>query len=221
MTESHERLSALIDDWHGDDADIAELDRLLGDVNERARWQRYQLIGEAMRHELPQRMQVDFSASVMARIEQEGLQPEGAAARPQAAPARSSVSSWWASLMRPVAGLSVAVAVAFVAVTSLTETPSPAGGSGQVVASAASAEATPSDPRIEQLTNLPVLAPSVKVSAGSQTPSSRAVDRLQVRRDQAAIQRKLNGYLVDHNQYAGSLQGIIPQVRVVATGGRN
>ena len=218
MTDSHESLSALIDDWRGDDADLAELDRLLGDVNERARWQRYQLIGEAMRHELPQRMQVDFSASVMARIEQEGLQPEGTAVRPQAAPARSTVGGWWASLMRPVAGLSVAVAVAFVAVTSLTETPSPAGGSGQVVASA---DATPSDPRIEQLTNLPVLAPSVKVSAGSQTPSNRAVERLQVRRDQAAIQRKLNGYLVDHNQYAGSLQGIIPQVRVVATGGRN
>jgi len=218
MTESHERLSALIDDWHGDEADRAELDRLLGDVNERARWQRYQLIGEAMRHELPQRIQVDFSASVMARIEQEGLQPEGATARPRTAPARSTVSGWWASLMRPVAGLSVAVAVAFVAVTSLTETPLPAGGSGQVVASA---DSTPSDPRIEQLTNLPVLAPSVKVSAGSRTPSNRAVDRLQVRRDQAAIQRKLNGYLVDHNQYAGSLQGIIPQVRVVATGGRN
>ncbi len=218
MTDSHESLSALIDDWRGDDADLAELDRLLGDVNERARWQRYQLIGEAMRHELPQRMQVDFSASVMARIEQEGLQPEGTEARSQAAPTRSTAGGWWASLMRPVAGLSVAVAVAFVAVTSLTETPSPTGDSGQVVASA---DATPSDPRIEQLTNLPVLAPSVKVSAGSQTPSNRAVERLQVRRDQAAVQRKLNGYLVDHNQYAGSLQGIIPQVRVVATGGRN
>ncbi len=218
MTDSQERLSALIDHWHGDDAERAELDRLLGDVNERARWQRYQLIGEAMRHELPQRLQVDFSASVMARIEQEGPQPEGALARPQAATRRPDRGGWWASLMRPVAGLSVALAVAFVAVTSLTETPSPAQGSGQVIASA---DAIPSDPRIEQLTNLPLLAPPVKVSAGSRAESSPAVERLQLRRDQAAIQRKLSAYLVDHNQYAGSLQGIIPQVRVLATGGRN
>jgi len=218
MNEPQEMLSGLLDDWKGDHDDRAALDRVLADVNERARWQRYQMIGEVMRHELPERIQADFSASVMANIEQLDMPPATAVAQDRP---RKAAGSWWSSLLRPVAGLSVAVAVAFVAVTSLTRSPGPSGVSAPVVT--ASSSAVPSDPRIEQLAQLPVLAPSVKVSAaGSSTPAGReATGSLPVRRDNAAIKRKLNGYLVDHNQYAGSLQGIIPQVRVVAAGAQN
>lgn len=226
MNEQNERLSALLDEWHGDDEERAALDRVLADVNERARWQRYQLIGEALRHELPQRLKVDFSAEVMAQIEQQGLQPEGMPERADKPNHnQSSAGGWWSSLLRPVAGLSVAVAVAFVAVTSLTQRPDTDPASSSVVASVSAPSAGSSDPRIEQLTNLPVLAPARRVvaapSASSTQASGQSMDKLKVRRDLGAVKRKLNGYLVDHNQYASSLQGLIPQVRVVATGDRN
>ncbi len=221
MNEQQEKLSGLLDDWKGDTEDRVLLDQLLSDVNERARMQRYQMIGEAMRHELPERIQVDFAAGVMARIEQEGLVPEGAPA-PKRPVERADASPWWLSWLKPAAGLSVAAAVAFVAVTTVTQTSLQQGDSPQVVASASTAAPVASDPRIEQLASLPVLAPSVKVAAGgSSATAASATERLEVRRDNAAVRRKLNGYLVDHNQYAGSLQGIIPQVRVVATGTQN
>ncbi len=218
MNEQQEKLSGLLDEWNGDTEDRALLDRLLSDVNERARLQRYQMIGEAMRHELPERIQPDFAAGVMARIEQEGLVPEGAPATKRSAE-RSGASPWWLSWLKPAAGLSVAAAVAFVAVTTVTQAPLQPTDSPQVLASAAS---TANDPRIEQLTKLPVLAPSMKVAAGASSGNAASVtDRLEVRRDNAAVRRKLNSYLVDHNQYAGSLQGIIPQLRVVATDTQN
>jgi len=221
MNEQQEKLSGLLDEWKGDADERLLLDQVLADVNERARLQRYQMIGEAMRHELPRQIQPDFAAGVMARIEQEGVVPEGSP-EPLRRGSRAETAPWWLSWLKPAAGLSVAAAVAFVAVTTVTQTPVQPAGSPQVLASAAGVVApADSDPRIEQLTNLPVLAPSVKVAAGSAVASEQPVERLEVRRDTAAVRRKLNGYLVDHNQYAGSLQGIIPQVRVVATGAQN
>ncbi len=219
MNEQQERLSGLLDDWKGDRQDQALLDQLLADVNQRALWQRYRMIGDALRHDLPQYIQPDFSASVMARIEQMDA-PSGVSA---AEAERRSVTNGWFTWLRPAAGLSLAVAVAFVAVTTLNRTPGGQDRGSQVMASA-----TPSgsDPRIEQLANLPVLAPSVKVAAGSRVAASSVsasppvADGLEVRRSNTEVRRKLNGYLVDHNQYAGSLQGIIPQVRVVVAPGQ-
>jgi negative regulator of sigma E activity len=220
MNEQQEKLSGLLDEWKGDADEQTLLDQVLADVNERARLQRYQMIGEVMRHELPRQIRPDFAAGVMARIEQEGVVPEGTPA--PARRGRRAEAPWWLSWLKPAAGLSVAAAVAFVAVTTVTQTRLQPAGSPQVVASAATVAApADSDPRIEQLANLPVLAPSVKVAAGPAVTTEQPVERLEVRRDTAAVRRKLNGYLVDHNQYAGSLQGIIPQVRVVATGARN
>jgi len=127
-----------------------------------------------------------------------------------------------AVLLKPVAGLSVAAVVAVVAVSTVSQTRVQPVGAPQMAASAAAVPSPAgSDPRIEQLASLPVLAPSVKVAAAPATGAEQPVQRLEVRRDTAAVRRKLDGYLVDHNQYAGSLQGIIPQLRAVATGAQN
>jgi negative regulator of sigma E activity len=90
MTEHNEKLSYLLDDYRGDNPE-ATLDEVIGDVNLQYRMRRYQIIGDAMRHELPQAIDTDFHQSVMA-------------------PRLS-----WLTL-RPFAGLAVAASVALVTV---------------------------------------------------------------------------------------------------------
>jgi negative regulator of sigma E activity len=70
MTEHNEKLSYLLDDYRGDNPE-ATLDEVIGDVNLQYRMRRYQIIGDAMRHELPQAIDTDFHQSVMARIREQ------------------------------------------------------------------------------------------------------------------------------------------------------
>ena len=109
MTEHNEKLSYLLDDYRGDNPE-ATLDEVIGDVNLQYRMRRYQIIGDAMRHELPQAIDTDFHQSVMARIR------EQAEDSPQMSTQDSTASRLSWLTLRPFAGLAVAASVALVTV---------------------------------------------------------------------------------------------------------
>ena len=70
MSEQQDKLSRLLDEFADDEASRLSLDEVEGDVNLQYRMRRYQMIGDALRHELPKQIDTDFSAKVMAQINQ-------------------------------------------------------------------------------------------------------------------------------------------------------
>ena len=195
MTDSDRKLSYLLDDYHDDDASAA-VDEIIGDVNLQYRARRYRMIGEAMRHELPQAIDSDFHSTVMAKIAALDHQ-----ARPAAAARREPATQAWGWL-KPLAGLGVAASVAVVTVALWQPQPD-AGQPGDAVVSV-------EQQKIQQFAGqgLP----------GGIVPASTSLRplgmRWKVERDMPGLQQKLNAYLVNHTEYSNSVQGLIPQARV-------
>jgi negative regulator of sigma E activity len=183
------------------------LDGVLQDVNQQYTLRRYQLIGDVMRNELPERLQLDFVDQVRAEISQ---QPELSKIPVSNSAATGSTPSWlWSILFKPVAGLAVAATVAVVLVSNVQLLNSNDSGDGQMAA------VTPSAARVEQLANLPIITNARRVATGQASGYQQSGMHWKVRRDEAAMQNKLNTYLINHNEYSRPMQGIIPQVRVV------
>ncbi|MBK1673131.1 hypothetical protein CKO35_07390 [Ectothiorhodospira shaposhnikovii] len=99
-TTKEERLSALVDD----EAEAFETRRLLDEIEKNpedlARWGRYHLMGDVMRGNLDRIAPPDFSARVMAAVDQEST------------PESMSPQSFQGRLLKPVAGMGMAAAVA-------------------------------------------------------------------------------------------------------------
>ncbi|GGB74551.1 anti-sigma factor [Shewanella inventionis] len=86
LKSSQEWVSAAVDG----EADDKTLAKLSADVDSHAQWQRYHMIGDTMRGELPEAIDLDFSANIMAAIELEPtiIAPKAQQAEPeQIAPA--------------------------------------------------------------------------------------------------------------------------------------
>ena len=164
-----ERLSALVDG----ELDVREtrvlVARLAADGALRARWERYHLIGEALRGRLPRgALDPGLSARVRARLP--------AQARP---PARPAPAAW----RRLAAGLALAASVAAVAVIALRGGPAPERRPPEVAAVATAPAGTTRWERVRP-----------------------------------TVERRLNGYLVSHNEnaHAAVFQGVMPYARIVA-----
>jgi sigma-E factor negative regulatory protein RseA len=99
-----ERLSALIDGEVTEFERRRLIDELLVNDDDRSQWTRAHLIGDAMRGELPEKISLNFAASVRAQIDEE---PE--------IKNRASAPVW----LKPTAGFAVAAMVAVVSVLSL------------------------------------------------------------------------------------------------------
>lgn len=161
-----------------------------------------------MRKELPASIEPRFATQVMTRIAQEPAlgsftdhkQKDNEQAEPL---------GWLASLFKPLAGAAVAASVAVVAIALLQPSLTGTSSSDSVAAIESS------NARVEQLARLPVITNAVKVSGAPQAVVRQNGLNWKIKRDQPAMQDKLNSYLINHNEYAGSLQGIIPQARVV------
>ncbi len=191
-----------MDEFSGDERSNAALDAVLGDVNLQYGMRRYQMIGDVIRHELPEHINTEFSASVMSQIEQ--IQSLPASTRKiSGAEDRPSIWAW--PFFKPVAGLAVAASVALMSIT-LWQSVNDGVQSGQVTDQLANID----QQRIQQLVNQPV-------QLGAVTVSSKISDgtHWKVTNDSPALQKKLNAYLVNHTEYSNSIQGLIPQVRVV------
>jgi sigma-E factor negative regulatory protein RseA len=102
----NEQLSALVDDELGESEQALLLRQLARDAGLRERLLRYQLISDALRSELPRRVDTGFYHRVQAALEQEAALHSATALRIR-------------NLFRPVAGLALAASVAVVAVLSL------------------------------------------------------------------------------------------------------
>lgn len=196
MSEHNEKLSYLLDDYRGDNPE-ATLDEVIGDVNLQYRMRRYQIIGDAMRHELPQAIDTDFHQSVMDRIR------EQAEDSPQMSTQGSTASRLSWLTLRPFAGLAVAASVALVTVALWQPLKQE---SGQPDDSLVSAD----QQKIEQLAGQQVKGGAVPVSTRVQALGTR----WKLEHEMPGLQQKLNAYLVNHTEYSNSVQGLIPQARV-------
>ena len=203
MTDRDEKISCLLDDHAVENAESA-VDDLIADVNLQYCLRRYHLIGEAMRHELPDTIDTDFHRRVMSEVR--GMVPDSAqqSAKTASSSKRIPLLSWLS--LRPVAGLAVAATVAMVTVSLW-------------------------QPAIDQPTQVDdalVLADQQKVELlanaqiqGVVVPASVQGMRWKVSKNVPGIQQKLNGYLVNHTEYSNSMQGLIPQARVAGFDAQN
>ena len=104
----HEQLSALVDDELSEPEQALLTRRIGTDADLHRRLTRYQLISDALRNHLPDRIDPAFTARVQAAVRDES-----------ATPAVVPLSHRLATLLQPVAGLALAASVAVVAVLSL------------------------------------------------------------------------------------------------------
>jgi len=212
MTEQNEHISVLLDDEQVADWP-RQLHSLIGDVNQRDTLGRYRMIGDVLRHDIPGQVQTDFAAELRARVQQEASHRQAQSTTRPAVRESSGFLSW---LWKPAAGFAVAAAVAVVTVSLVQPRP------GDLdAASVASAEDV-NQARVEQLAATPVAQGelrSVSTSEGVAVPGD--LTNWKIRRDQAALQSKLNAYLINHNEFSESLNGIIPQARVVGFDAQN
>ncbi len=207
MNEQSEKLSTLIDEYQQSEQDQSLLDGVLNDVNQQYTLRRYQMIGEVMRNEIPDAIQLDFASSVMAKIQQEPVLK----ITNQAENKTGQLPSWlWSVLFKPVAGLAVAATVAFVAVSNLQLKPTTVDQFEKIASNDTSSA------KVEQFASIPLLNRGLStVSVNGQRTAATLGMNWKVKRNEPDVQQKLNAYLVNHNEFSNSWQGIIPQVRVV------
>ena len=199
MNQQDEKLSALLDD--DNDADInAVLDEVMADVNLQYRARRYRIIGETLRNELPQAIDMDFHHNVMAKI---GEQVPSAEFDDKSSSKTSNLPLLARTWFRPFAGLAVAASVALVTVALW----QPLQNSDALLDDGlVSAE----QQKIQQLAGQQIAGGAVQASSRIQTNGTR----WKLENESAVLQRKLNAYLVNHTEYSNSMQGLIPQARV-------
>lgn len=212
MSDQNEKLSGLMDEYRDTDQDQLVLNELQRDVNQQNSLRRYQLMGDVMRHELPEKIQLDFVAQLSAQIE---LEPALNVQTRQVKNQVESQPSWFRSMLfKPLAGLAVAATVAVVTVLSLQLGPTDDSRSESVAA------VDTSSARVEQLAQIPVISNAVRVSGNAQSSATSGGMNWNIKRNEPDIQVKLNTYLINHNEYSNSMNGIIPQVRVVGFDGQ-
>ena len=203
MSELKEKLSVIIDEYTGDDEGQKVLDKVIDDVNLQYQMRRYQMIGDVMRHELPDHINLDLSHQVMSEVRK--IESEDSGQSQQIAGVLGKQSLWnWAKL-KPFAGLAVAASVAMVSV-SLWQSEAIDSTQG-----ASNKDQTVSIERekIEKLAKMPVQVNAITVSTGLNEGT-----RWSASEDSPALQQKLNAYLVNHTEYSIPMQGLIPQARV-------
>ena len=201
MTDQDEKLSYLLDDYPGEEAE-ASIDEVIGDVNLQYRARRYQMIGAAMRNELPPAIDTDFHTMVMARIRQQSADaPAAQSESPSQAAAKPSVLSW--ITLKPFAGLAVAASVALVTVALWQPLKQESGLLDDSLVSA-------DQQKIQQLAEQQIQGAAVPASTRLQPLGTR----WKVEREMPGLQQKLNAYLVNHTEYSNPVQGLIPQARV-------
>lgn len=201
MSELDEKLSVILDQYSDDEHSDAVLNDLLGDVNLQYKLRRYQMIGDVMRHELPDQINLDLSHQIMSQVRQ--IEPDQSpVATDRAKTAGQGITLSWA-MLKPFTGIAVAASVAIVSISLWQTTsvnPQPGSDGNQLV----SAE----QQKIEKLASQPIQGDAVTVS------SSLGGTRWNVKQDTPALQQKLNAYLVNHTEYSVPMQGLIPQARV-------
>lgn len=212
MNDEKEKLSHLLDEYSSDNASQQSLDDLLGDVNQQYCLTRYQMIGQVMRHELPEQIDTGFSQNVMANIREIAIETK-TENKPVISPKKAK-SVWRWEFLKPFAGMAVAASVAVVSIT-LWQSVSVSTDSSASGESIVSAE----QQKIDLLVNQPIQAAvPASTTLGNANSNSNNGMHWKVISDAPALERKLNAYLINHTEYSNSMQGLIPQARVAGYG---
>ncbi len=183
--KTNERISALLDGQLGRFETRRWTDELVKDEQLSGRLSRYQLIGDALRGDLPERLNNSFSQSVMAKLdEQPAIQVQ-------------QQREW----KKPVTGLAIAASVALVSVFGLNSLVAPT--SDPVAVASLSGEA-------QELARVLPAAPQTKVVTAKTTPVSvKKVSNANETGQREPAVRQLRGnqafltnYIATHSQYA-------------------
>ena len=196
IPDSKERLSAFVDGELEGPARDRIVDALYEDRELRRTWERFHLIGDAMRGTGPVAGADTVAREVGAALAGESvvrLKPR--ARRPR---------------LHPLSGLAIAAAIATIAVLGLHRLD---GGGVQPpqVADASRAESAAAVPA-------PAAADRFEARVASVAEPSAGVEasRLQWSGVAPDVEARLNAYLVSHNEYAGDgVRGVLPYVRIV------
>jgi len=214
MTKTNETFSAFIDAELTTAESNEQISDASQDVNLQYRMRRYHLIGDIMRQEAGDNIQLDFAAKISAEIAQ--LEPLVKPSHVKVDTAESvSIFSRW---FKPLSGFAVAASVAWVAVISLQSLVNVDSRTGVLTQKAneiaLTAPQVDVSEQVNQLAQLPVISNIVSVSAPVLTQSNPNNMHWSSAQSQAVSQAKLNAYLVTHTEYSTSMQGMIPQARV-------
>jgi len=202
MSEIDEKLSVVLDEYSDDEQSHEELSDVIGDVNLQYRMRRYQMIGDIMRHELPDQINLGFSQQVMAEIQN----IESPSKSPIETEQKATFWQW--ATLKPLAGFAVAATVAVISITlwqSVSIGPQGDQTDNQVV--------SVEQQKIDKLAGQPLQINVVPVSS-NMAMSMEEGTRWRISQESPALQQKLNAYLVNHTEYSVPIQGLIPQARV-------
>lgn len=199
-SNKYEQLSGFMDGDMAISVDVT-LAAVKTDPALRAAWQRYHLIGDSLREQLPAQIDPGFSARVSSLIQHEPtiLAPQRSGWRMQ-------------QFLKPAAGMAIAASVAIVALVSLQSIET---GQSLTAEPGVAATAPAQQPATQIANTAPANTASVRTVSGGQaviaprySPQSTSLE-----------QQRLNSYLVNHNEYRannGSIQGVTPYVRIIA-----
>lgn len=192
--ETEQQLSALTDQELNSTEQQACLDALNDDVNLRQTWSRYHLVGQALRNELPDHVDLNLTHKIATAIAAEAPLNVGAE------PARTSqpaAEPWWFSLWKPAGSLAVAASVAMLSVWVWNQSIETGAAAPHVLVNNQNAPAQSHQ----------VVPVSTLLNQGMNWQTQQQQRNL-------ATQRKLNNLFIHHAEHSAPLQGLIPQARV-------
>ncbi len=189
MNDKTDKLSALMDgELHGQRDQDTCVEQLAKDKEMQEVWQRYHLARDAMKGQLSEFAALDISAAVSQSLKDEPV----------------ILTPIWRRLnpryvMKQAAGLAVAAAVGTIAVLSVQQTQL-VSSDNSVIANANSATTT------------------YQTTLQMQPDRIRQVSFTTRQKLDEAVEAKLSGYLVNHNEFSNSIRvsGVMPYTRIVS-----
>jgi len=186
-----EQLSILVDD------ELAEhdavLDKLATDPELQARWSRYHLMRDVITGHMPEQPLGDIASRVSQALEQEPviLAPVHKRKHP-----RKPLPF----ILKQAGGLAIAATVSAVAVLTVQHTQDETSNTATKIAAVQPITQSQPQPQTQS-------QPSAQVRYVTDTSGL-----------DTAVQSKLSGYLVNHNEYSvsGQMQGVLPYMRIVS-----
>src|SRR3990172_1710217 len=219
-TVSGHHVSALMDGELAGSETGPFISTLQEDSELRKTWERYHLIREVLRDNLPQKLEHQVGANVIAALASEPLHFMPRAARLQ------SKFKTLAPALKQVSGLAIAASVTAVAILSVQTAWQPTVNNAQVALNQPAAQI---QPVIDELAQAAVRPPIANVNGNVLIPSAPMQDpmgeyaqaaagfQLNLAEPGPAFETKLNHYLTNHNEYAlpADVQGMLPYARIV------
>ena len=197
--DPNEAVSAFVDGELREPARDRIVDALYGDPELRRAWERFHLIGDAVRKTGPVPGAGSIAGKVGEALSGDRIVPFG----PRARRFRAG----------PLSGLALAAAVAAVAILAVSGLDG--GDAGQRPAASPPHEATAAPVTAVAAVESPVAGASLRKAAAA-SPATRGMSRLRWSDAAPGAEARLNAYLVNYNEYAGhGVRGVLPYVRIV------